>query len=116
MRRYVKDIARERIERLIALADEIYEVNKPLSKRYIELALRISMRSRVRIPRHLKDRICKKCLSILKPGVNCTVRIRPRREKHIVIKCLECGHVIRIPIKRRLRAKTRATRRGSGTS
>ncbi len=107
MKRYIREVALERIERLLKLADEVYILNEALSRRYVELALKIATRSRVRIPRPWKDRLCKKCLSILKPGVNCRIRIRSYREKHIVIKCLKCGHIIRIPVHRRLRVRAR---------
>jgi ribonuclease P protein subunit RPR2 len=32
------------------------------------------------------------------PGTNCRVRIKQRRQPHIVITCLNCGHQKRIPL------------------
>ncbi len=115
MRRHIRDIAVQRIARLLTLADLVYGLNKELSRRYVLLATRIARRARVRIPDPWRLRICKRCLTILKPGVNCSIRIRPKRGKHIVIRCLECGHIIRVPIERRLRASRRATLKASGT-
>jgi RNase P subunit RPR2 len=35
------------------------------------------------------------------PGVNCRIRIQQRRESHMVITCLNCGGISRIPLKGR---------------
>lgn len=79
---------------LFDLADESFDKNPALSKRYVFLARRISMRHRVRIPSHLKRRICKGCGAYLVPGANSRVRARSGR---VVTTCLECGHYKRIP-------------------
>ncbi|RLI32750.1 ribonuclease P, partial [Candidatus Bathyarchaeota archaeon] len=52
-------------------------------------------------PRELRRRICKYCKSLLRPGVNCRVRVRQRREPHIVVTCFNCGRVSRYPIRRK---------------
>lgn len=78
-----------------------------LSKRYIELAQRIAMRSGVRLGPERKQFICKNCNSLLVPGVNCRVRVRAEGGTHIVVTCLECGLVKRYPAvkEKRLRRK-----------
>ncbi|XP_015763392.1 PREDICTED: ribonuclease P protein subunit p21-like isoform X2 [Acropora digitifera] len=38
----------------------------------------------------IKRKICKYCHVVLVPGVTATVRLRRKREKHIVVKCLCC--------------------------
>ncbi len=100
-RRLVADIARQRISRLFELALEIYKTDLDLADRYVELARKISMRARVRIPRRYRLLYCKGCGGILIPGVTARVRVRSLREKHIVIKCLRCGRFIRHPIQLR---------------
>jgi ribonuclease P protein subunit RPR2 len=90
----IRDIATSRIKRLFELADEFFELDPNLSKRYVLLARKIGMRHRVRIPAELKRRVCKGCGAFLVPGANCRVRIRDYR---IVTTCLECGRQIRRP-------------------
>lgn len=92
-----RDIARQRIERLLSLADEIYMRDKELAISYGELARRISMRYRVRIPRKWSWRYCRNCKKFLYPGINMRVRIRSRRMPHIVMMCEECGGLNRHP-------------------
>ncbi len=106
-RRRVKEkrIARERIVRLLRLADEIYREELDLALKYGELARRISLRTRVKIPREWKWRFCKNCGSLLFPGVNAQVRLRDRRMPHIVIHCLKCGSIRRIPYLREKRLR-----------
>jgi len=95
-----RDIAKQRIEYLLNLARTIFDKDRELAQRYTEIALNISRRMRVRLPLTHKLFICKKCKKLLVPGVNCRVRIRQRREPHIVITCLECKHVMRRPIRK----------------
>ncbi|RLF20301.1 MAG: ribonuclease P [Thermoprotei archaeon] len=95
----VKDLAIERIEKLLRLADRIFYENEELARRYVSIALAISRRCRVRIPVRWRRRICRKCMNILKPGVNCTIRIRSRGGRHLVIRCLKCGFIKRIPLR-----------------
>jgi len=91
-----KKIAKERIRILFDLAEEVIEKHPERSKRYVELARKIGMRYNVRIPKDLKRKFCKKCLSYLKPGVNCRVRTSEGKQA-VIITCLECGEVARYP-------------------
>ncbi len=100
-------VARERIVWLLTLADVVAPERPDLARRYGELARRISMRARVRIPREWRWRYCRRCKSFLIPGVNATVRIRPRRMPHLVVHCRECGAVTRRPYLREKRLKLR---------
>jgi len=93
-----KTIALERISRLVELAEEVWPQDPLLSKRYLELAWRIKLRHRVKLPEVLKDRFCRKCRTLLKPGSTSRVRVRSGR---VVRTCLECGHVKRIPLRSR---------------
>ena len=102
MRRdYIADIALQRIRRLMELAEKVFDKDPELAHRYAELAFRIALRARIRMPKEYKLRICKKCMSYLQPGVTARVRVRSGRMPHVVITCLRCGYMRRIPTKRR---------------
>lgn len=81
-------LARERIEILFDRAREFFPENPVLSDRCVELARRIAMRQRVRIPRELRRRFCRRCSAYLVPGS--TLRVRVRRGK-VVTTCMRCG-------------------------
>jgi ribonuclease P protein subunit RPR2 len=92
---WARDIALQRIEMLFELAER--EQNDERRNRYVQLARRIGMRNRVRIPGHLKMRMCKSCHSFLIPGRNARVRLRGDR---LVTTCLQCSYVERRPYKK----------------
>ena len=93
-KKWIRDMARQQIERLFELAEAISGVRPELSDRYIYLAKKIGMRHRVRIPAHLKHRMCKHCGKYLVPGRTCRVRLNRNR---VVVTCLSCGKQIRHP-------------------
>lgn len=72
-------IALERIYRLVELAKK----NEKYSKRYISIAKEIGKKMRVKIPRELKERYCKKCDST---KVSTTTK-----KPFLIVKCEECG-------------------------
>lgn len=43
----------------------------------------------------IKRTICKHCHTLLIPGITARVRVRRRRERHIVVTCLECQTIKR---------------------
>ncbi|MFP4188748.1 MAG: ribonuclease P protein component 4 [Halobacteria archaeon] len=83
-------LARERIERLFELADEVHDENPERAERYVERAREIATSERVRMPSHLKRRYCGSCGAHLVPGDNARVRLRSDRG-HVVVRCKECG-------------------------
>ncbi len=85
--------ALERIDALFVQAS----LRRAYAKRYVALARRIASKYKVRVPERWRRRFCKGCSAFWVPGVNCTVRTRKSR---IVMKCLECGALRRLPIKR----------------
>jgi ribonuclease P protein subunit RPR2 len=98
----------QRIERLFELAEaEAIHEREQRSKRYIQLARAIGMRYRVRIPKHLKMRLCKGCYSFLIPGKNARVRLRG---EYMTTTCLRCGQHMR----RLYKAQRAPSARGSG--
>jgi ribonuclease P protein subunit RPR2 len=101
----VASVARERIEILITKAREMVEKDPELSRRYVDLARRISERTKVRIPGDLKRYLCKSCGIPMVPGTNARVRLRAR-DGGVVITCLTCGTVKRYPVSRRIGARS----------
>jgi ribonuclease P protein subunit RPR2 len=100
-----RKIAIERIRILFDLAKDRLHDYPDLAQRYAELARKIAMKMRVKIPPEYKRLICKHCKKFILPGRTCRVRLQPKREPHIVITCLLCGGITRIPIKGRKRRK-----------
>ncbi|ADT84092.1 ribonuclease P protein component 4 [Thermococcus barophilus] len=102
-----RKIALERINILFTLAERVFPYDKELANRYVEIALAVQQKAKVRMPRKWKRRYCKKCHSFLLPGVNAQVRLRQKRMPHVVIKCLECGHIMRYPYLREQKERRR---------
>lgn len=97
----VKSVARHRVFRLFLLAREIYSQDPKLAQRYVDMARRIAMAANIRLPKEFRRQVCRHCKSFILPGVSCRVRIKQRREPHVVITCLNCGKHMRIPLKNR---------------
>ena len=96
-----KNIAKDRIRCLLSMAEEKAHTDPTLSREYVAIAIRIGTRCRVRLPEHWKWRICRRCNTLLCPGLNCTVRIRRKRQPHVVTRCLCCGKILRKTIIRK---------------
>ncbi|MEM3696612.1 MAG: ribonuclease P [Candidatus Bathyarchaeia archaeon] len=94
-----KRIAKQRIQTLFRLAKETIHEDPALAQRYVDLARKIAMAAKVRLPREYRRQVCRHCKSFILPGVNSRVRIKKRREPHVVITCLNCGEHMRIPLK-----------------
>jgi ribonuclease P protein subunit RPR2 len=96
----LKDLAQQRIDHLFSLAIGTAQSLPDLSDRYVEMAQRLSKRTRVKIPHKWKYFICGSCNRFLYPGTTARVRIAQRRSPHTVITCLRCGSKKRYPIKK----------------
>lgn len=92
-----KTIAKERILKLFDQAEKSYKKNISLANRYITIARKIAMKSKVRIPPNLKRKFCKHCYKYLTPN-NSRIRIRDQK---IIIYCENCKKYTRIPIKQK---------------
>ena len=90
-------IALERIDKLFFQADSNFKERPELSKRYVEMARRLSTKYKVKFTTEQKRMSCKKCNAYLKNGVNSRVRLEHGK---LVQTCLECKHVRRIPYKK----------------
>ena len=91
-----KEIAQERIIILFQQAEKVFSNDKTAANRYVELARKIAMKVKVRIPTHLKRRFCKHCYKYLQPGVNSRIRTRAGK---VIISCFECKKFMRIVMK-----------------
>jgi len=96
-----KRIAVHRVQTLLHLANEIFNEDPSLAQRYVDIAGKIAMATKIRLPKEHRLRVCRHCKSFILPGVNCRVRVRQRREPHLVITCLNCGKQMRIPLKKK---------------
>ena len=63
----IRKIALKRIKRLFELAKEMSHDDPELAQRYVNIARRIAMRARVRLPREYRRMICRKCKSFIIP-------------------------------------------------
>jgi len=94
----VKQIARQRIQTLFDEAKKVGRSDPKLASRYVESARKIAMAARIRMPTDLRRQACRSCNALLVQGFNCRVRIKQKREPHVVITCLNCGRQTRILI------------------
>jgi len=94
-----KQIALQRIHTLFRLAREVIREDPELAQRYVKIARKIAMGTKLRLPREYRRLVCRNCKSFILPGVNCRIRIQSRREPHVVITCLNCGKHSRIPLR-----------------
>ena len=100
-----KRIAMQRIRTLFHLARETVHEDTALAQRYVDIARKVAMAAKVRLPKEYRSQVCRHCKSFILPGVNCRVRIKQRREPHMVITCLNCGKQMRIPLKRKEKSR-----------
>jgi len=113
-----QQIALQRVHSLFRLAKQNISKEPELAQRYVQIARRIAMRTRLRMPTEYRHMICRHCKSFIYPGVNCRVRAQRRREPHMVITCLECGNQTRIMLKPREgeRRKSRDNQQNEATN
>lgn len=90
-------IARERIEILLALAEEAAVAKKyDRAGRYAYLARKIGKRYNVRMPSGFKARYCKHCGTYRIPGRTSRTRIHGG---WLIVHCLKCGKKYSKPVK-----------------
>lgn len=89
-----REIAIERILELFKQAELRFKQNPELSDRYIEIARKISMKYKVKIPKELKKRYCKHCHKYLVPGANSRIRLTKQK---VVYYCSNCKKYMRFP-------------------
>jgi ribonuclease P protein subunit RPR2 len=89
-----QQIARERIEILLNEAKKAFKSDAKQANRYVEIARRVAMKARIKVPSNLKRQFCKHCFSYLMPGKNCRVRLAGSK---VVYYCLNCKKYTRFP-------------------
>ncbi len=102
----IRQVARQRIQLLFEQAEKVCKTNHSLTIKYVSTARKIAMSAKIRLPDKYKNQICKNCNMLLVQGYNCQVRIRQKREPHVVVTCLNCGHQTRILLKEKKEQKT----------
>jgi len=100
-----KLIAKQRIAILFEEAKKTYETNPKLAVRHVKSARRIAMAARLRLPVGFKRETCRRCNALLVQGRNCRVRVKQKREPHVVITCLSCGYQSRIKLNKKMEQK-----------
>ena len=65
--------------------------NLELSRFYTFTMKNIGQKLLCKMEPSIKRTICKYCHSVLIPGLTSTVRIKAKRERHLVVRCLDCG-------------------------
>ena len=98
----IKEIAKQRVEILFRQAKSIVKANPKLAAEYIRSARRIAMAAKIRLPLEFRRETCKECNSLFIHGVNCRVRVKQKREPHIVVTCLNCGKQTRYMLKKKV--------------
>lgn len=88
---------------LIELAEGIKGTKPALAKHYVQMAQRIVMRTRVRLPDEFRYRFCRRCATPFQFGVNSRVRLRRAgRNSSLIVTC-SCGHRSKLVWKRKKR-------------
>lgn len=96
----VHEIGADRIDKLLTMSEEAAKNGRDdRARRYIDIAMGVSGKTRVRMPKDRK--FCKNCHLPLLPGVNCTVRLSNHK---VCIRCDACGEVRRLPYIKEQRA------------
>lgn len=98
MKYEARKTALDRVKILFGLARIEFRNNPDLAQKYVDIAKKICMRTRLHIPKEFRIQTCKSCKRFIIPGINSRVRIQPRRKPHLVITCFQCNGKTRIPL------------------
>ena len=101
----IKHIARQRIQILFEEAKKTAKSDPELAAKYVKSARRIAMAAKIRLPLEFRRQTCKNCNVLLVHGSNCRVRIKQKRESHVVVTCLNCGNQTRIILGKKMEQK-----------
>jgi ribonuclease P protein subunit RPR2 len=97
----IKKIGRQRIQILFEQAKKVGKTEPRLAMQYVKSARRIAMAAKIRLPVEFRRQTCKNCNALLVQGYNCRVRVKQKREPHVVITCLNCGNQTRIMLSKK---------------
>lgn len=89
------EVARERVQRLLGLAEEAaLEDRLEDARRYGAMAWRLTTRHTLDAPDRLKARVCRSCHAFWLPGETARVRVTGGK---VSTTCTACGNVRRVP-------------------
>jgi ribonuclease P protein subunit RPR2 len=91
---WIKELAKKRINRLLELAGENLKKHPERTRRYVELARKLSSKYNTSMSGEQKRQLCRKCDAFLVPGLNLSVRADAKIRAQ-VYTCLECGNARR---------------------
>ena len=61
----------------------------------MQVASRLAQRARIKVPRDIKRKICRRCGAVLVPAKSYRARMRNNRAKHLSVTCIACGNITR---------------------
>ncbi|MFW9907463.1 MAG: ribonuclease P [Candidatus Thorarchaeota archaeon] len=100
-KKQTRGIAKSRIDRLWMYSKTEAARRPYLARRWMSNAKSIAQRARLKLPVEVSKNLCKGCGTVYVPGLNCRVRMRGNRGKHLSITCMHCGEIRRFPVIRK---------------
>ena len=94
MKNSKKDIATRRIQVLFNNALLNAKNNPVLAEQQAQIAKKISMKFKIKMPFEVSSSFCKKCKKFIAPGIASKVRLG-NKPKSIRITCTYCNHTYR---------------------
>ena len=95
MKNSKKEIATQRILILFDNAVSNARNNPKLAERQAQIARKISMRFKIKMPWQIRTSFCKKCKKFIVPGVTSKVRVGRSNVKSVRITCGFCNQTYR---------------------
>jgi len=94
MKNSKKQIATKRMQILFYNALSNAKNNPKLAERQAEIAKKISMKFKIKMPFEISSSFCKKCKKFIPPGIASKIRLGSK-PKSIRITCSYCNHTYR---------------------
>ena len=94
MKNSKKEIAMKRMEILFNNALSNAKNNPGLAERQAQIAKKISMKFKIKMPFEVSSSFCKNCKKFIAPGIAAKVRLG-NKPKSIHITCSYCNHTYR---------------------
>ena len=94
MKNSKKEIATQRILILFDNAVSNARKNPKLAEQQAQIARKISMRFKIKMPWQIRQSFCKKCKKFIAPGIASKIRLGSK-PKSITITCSYCNHTYR---------------------
>ena len=95
MKNSKKEIATQRILILFDNAVSNARKNPKLAEQQAQIARKISMRFKIKMPWQIRQSFCKKCKKFIVPSISSKVRIGRSIVKSVRITCNFCNHTYR---------------------